>query len=89
PVVTKLPDSDEPVVIFGGGYNLGYDANAGSNSDGRAIFVVDAKTGALKHTFGVGGEIPLTGISDGIAAQIATLDSDSNGVTDRLYAADL
>ncbi|WP_417761300.1 pilus assembly protein [Shewanella sp.] len=89
PVVTKLPDSDEPVVIFGGGYNLGYDANTGTNSDGRAVFVVNAETGVLKHTFGVGGDIALPGIENGIAAQMATLDSDSNGVTDRIYAADL
>ncbi len=89
PVVTKLPDSDDPVVIFGGGYNLGYDSNTGANSDGRAVYVVDAETGALKHTFGVGGQVALTGIDNGIAAQMATLDSDSNGVTDRIYAADL
>lgn len=89
PVVTKVPGSDRPVVIFGGGYNLGYDANTGSNSDGRNVYLVDAETGVLKHSFGVDGNTALTGIEHSIAGSIATLDSNSDGATDRLYAADL
>ncbi len=89
PVVTKVPGSDKPVVIFGGGYNLGYDANTGSNSDGRNVYLVDAETGVLKHSFGVDGGTALTGIEHSIAGSIATLDSNSDGATDRLYAADL
>ncbi|MBZ4680298.1 MAG: type pilin biosis protein [Shewanella sp.] len=89
PVVTKVPGSDNPVVIFGGGYNLGYDANTGSNSDGRNVYLVDAETGKLQHSFGVDGNTALTGIEHSIAGSIATLDSNSDGATDRLYAADL
>ncbi|WP_413732094.1 MULTISPECIES: pilus assembly protein [unclassified Shewanella] len=89
PVVTKVPGLDTPVVIFGGGYNLGYDANTGSNSDGRNVYLVNAETGKLEHSFGVDGNTALTGIEHSIAGSIATLDSNSDGATDRLYAADL
>ncbi|MDF0534462.1 PilC/PilY family type IV pilus protein [Shewanella sp. A32] len=89
PVVTKVPGIDSPVIIFGGGYNIGYDAGSGSNSLGRDVYIVDAETGELKYTFGVGGQTALPGISDSIAGSIALLDSNSDGITDRMYAADL
>ncbi|WP_281212316.1 pilus assembly protein [Shewanella insulae] len=89
PVVTKIPGSDKPVVIFGGGYNQGYDSGVGSNSVGRMVYLVDAETGNLIHSFGASGGTVLPGIEDSIVGSIATLDSNSDGYTDRLYAADL
>ncbi|MFQ6371295.1 pilus assembly protein [Shewanella sp. YIC-542] len=89
PVVTNVLGIDEPVVIFGGGYNQGYDGATGSNSDGRNVYLVNAKTGTLEYTFGVGGNTSLAGIENGIAGAVATLDSNGDGITDRLYAADL
>lgn len=89
PVVTKVPGNDNPVIIFGGGYNIGYDAGSGSNSLGRDVYIVDAEKGTLKYTFGIGGQTALPGITDSIAGSIALLDSNSDGVTDRMYAADL
>lgn len=89
PVVTRVLGSDKPVVIFGGGYNHGYDSGTGKNSDGRAVFIVDAETGSLVHKFGASGSTILSGIEDSIVGAIATLDSNSDGYTDRLYASDL
>lgn len=89
PVVTKIPGVDVPVVIFGGGYNLGYDASTGPNSDGRNVYIVNAATGALVHSFGANGATTLPNIEDSIPGSIATLDSNGDGLTDRLYAADL
>ncbi|ABL99138.1 pilus assembly protein [Shewanella amazonensis] len=89
PVVTKIPGSEKPVVIFGGGYNQGYDSGDGSNSVGRMVYLVDAESGSLLYSFGANGNTVLTGIEDSIVGSIATLDSNSDGYTDRLYAADL
>lgn len=89
PVVAKIPGSDKPRLIFGGGYNLGYDSGTGSNSDGRAVFIVEAETGALVHKFGATGNTLLSGMEDSVVGSIGTLDSNSDGYIDRLYAADL
>ncbi len=89
PVITRIPGVSTPVAIFGGGYNLGYDSLTGTNSDGRSIYVVNAESGALVYRFGPNGDTPLPAIEDSIPGAIATLDSNGDGVTDRLYAADL
>lgn len=97
PVVTTVPGivadgKPKPVLIFGGGYNTGYDGAGGKDSFGRAVYIVDADTGALLHTFGAsssGSNTLLPDIRDSIAGSIATLDSNGDGVTDRLYASDL
>jgi type IV pilus assembly protein PilY1 len=89
PVVTKIPGQENPVVIFGGGYNVGYDSNTGSNSYGMGVYIIEADTGKLVYNFGPDGATSLSGITDSIAAKITSLDSDGDGVTDRLYAADL
>ncbi|QYJ78073.1 pilus assembly protein [Shewanella acanthi] len=93
PVITKIPANDgKPVLIFGGGYNNAYDSGSGKDSDGRMVYIVDADTGTLLRTFGVGDgplNTVLPGITDSIVGSIATLDSNGDGITDRLYASDL
>lgn len=90
PIVTKIPgNNSKPVLIFGGGYNPGYDSGNGQNSVGRMVYIVDADTGALIHTFGASGDTVLPNIEDSIVGSIATLDSNGDGITDRLYASDL
>ncbi|WP_341503066.1 PilC/PilY family type IV pilus protein [Gallaecimonas sp. GXIMD4217] len=99
PVITKVPGHDGPVLIFGGGYDdTFYDYTHTSKSDsggvpsGKAIYIVDAATGALvwsatnAETTATNTYAPLT---DSIPGKIATLDSDQDGITDRLYATDL
>jgi type IV pilus assembly protein PilY1 len=76
PVATLVPGVSEPVVIFGGGM-------ASSDGSGEGIYIADAKNG--------GDPIKIftaTGMSS-IAAKVATLDSNNDGITDRLYATDI
>ena len=84
----------QPVLIFGGGYAISKDTSGvgGSDTVGRAIYMVDAKTGTLKWsltpaaTSGVNTQF--TAIEDSIPASIGILDSDADGMIDRLYAGD-
>ena len=77
-------DTDNLVVIFGGGYDTEKD-NTGPNSHndslGASIYMVNARTGALIFN-------TPTGNKNGIASSVATLDSDSDGLVDRLYVGD-
>jgi len=79
-----------PVVIFGGGYDTSKDnTGAGTNdSSGRAIFMVDAATGTLKWSLAPSGGTTTFSGADSIASSIATLDSNGDGLTDRLYTGD-
>lgn len=82
----------KPVLIFGGGYDPAKDSHAiggisGADSQGKAIFMVDALTGTLLWDLGPTGETIFVG-TDSIPSSIATLDSDGDGLTDRLYAGD-
>lgn len=94
--------ADTDVVIFGGGYDQSRDASGptandalpqGSATMGRAIYVVNARTGALIWMAGVTAEtdashLPVVGMSCSIAADVFPLDSDADGYVDRVYAVD-
>ncbi|GAA4874051.1 pilus assembly protein [Ferrimonas pelagia] len=94
PVITRIPGyGDKPVFIIGGGYDPNKDTKAVGSADsmGRAVFILDAETGAVIHRF-VGSTkdaktTPFPG-EDSIPAKLSALDSDADGVTDRLYATD-
>ena len=94
PVITKVPERDAPVLIVGGGYDVNKDAPGVGTVDamGRAIFLLDAETGELMHRFsaesGGGSSVTSWPVADSIAAKVTVLDSDGDGVTDRLYAPD-
>jgi len=98
PVVTKVmrnktqSDNDKPVLIFGGGYDVKKDecgavVNNSCEDDavGNAIFIVDADSGDIIKKFSstISGSI-----SGSIASQVAVLDSNGDGYTDRIYAPD-
>ncbi len=77
-------DADKLVVVFGGGYDTKKDGtgpNTHSDDNGAAIYMVNARTGALIFK-------KETGSNNGIASSIATLDSDSDAFVDRLYVGD-
>lgn len=89
PIIVKSSlntiDPDKRVVIFGGGYDIEKDIsgeNAHNDSKGAAIYMVDARTGTLIF------EKKSIDLKNGIAASIASLDSDSDGFVDRLYVGD-
>ncbi len=97
PVVTKVlqaNSSDKPVLIFGGGYDTDKDScgvngtDPCSDTEGRAVYIVNAVTGALIKSFsnaiGCGDHC----LNDSIAAKLAVLDTDGDGYSDRIYAPD-
>ncbi|WP_229360320.1 pilus assembly protein [Ferrimonas sediminicola] len=102
PVVTRIPDypkanlaatAARPVLIIGGGYDPHKDLESVGSPDtlGRAVFILDAQTGELVHRFSPdGGDSEHTRVAfeDSIPGRVAALDSDGDGLTDRLYAAD-
>jgi type IV pilus assembly protein PilY1 len=104
---TDASGNPKPVVIFGGGYDTNEDIDppAASDTSGRAIYVLDAATGAIvwKAVFSSGGTAgscttsgspPTCSLSDmtyAIPADVTLLnrDFDLTNYIDRLYAADL
>ena len=103
PVVTKVKyeNTARDVLIFGGGYDTANDTPVKLNENpatpykGAAIYIVDARTGSLiwKVTGGSGSNTETHLYSDrmrhSIPSQVAQLDSNQNGITDRLYVGDL
>ncbi len=82
-----------PVVIVAGGYAPPVETSSGTSAlTGRVIYIIDADSG--KKLFSVSPEadgltnlqVPLT---DAIPADVALLDSDLDGRTDRLYVGDV
>ncbi|HEY7772114.1 MAG TPA: PilC/PilY family type IV pilus protein [Marinagarivorans sp.] len=103
PVVTKVryEDSARDVLIFGGGFDTRNDTpvklseSPSGTIKGAAIYIVDARSGELiwKVTGGTGSNSETHHYNNrmvhSIASQVATLDSNQNGITDRLYVGDL
>ncbi|SQD78961.1 pilus assembly protein [Moritella yayanosii] len=100
PVVTKVfqssneSDNSKPVLIFSGGYDPRKDTCttddcSGKDTKGRAIYVVDALTGDIVESFTSADSNPSNhSFKDSIASQVAVLDSDGDGYTDRIYVGD-
>ena len=90
------PSGPLPVVMFAGGYDLNKDTRGvvGSNdSEGNAIYVVDAETGKLiwKARRGSGGSgrvFEHPEMLDSIPSALATGDTDGDGFTDRMVVGD-
>ncbi len=88
-------DGPKPVLIFGAGYSIAKDTSGpGSLNDsvGRGIYMVDAESGALIWSAtpapATATNTQFTGLTDSISSRIATLDSDGDGLIDRLYTGD-
>ncbi len=83
------------VLIFGGGYDDGQDGLnlvAADDAVGRAIYVVDADTGALlwwAGPAGSGADLIITEMTNAIPAVVNGLDISGDGTTDRLYVGDM
>jgi type IV pilus assembly protein PilY1 len=79
----------KPVLVFGAGYDTLKD-NAGPGGDdnkGLGIYMVDAEKGTLKWSLAPAGDTTFLG-KDSIASSISILDSDGDGLVDRLYTGD-
>ena len=87
PVVTyiKANGIDKPVLVFGAGFSSNKDSRGlvSEDNEGRGVFIVDAQSGALIKA--IGSE---SGVKHSVAADVALLDSDADGFTDRLYFSD-
>lgn len=100
PRVIRVPDGtgSKPALIFGGGYDTNKDLRTGVGSDdteGRAVYVVDAQTGELiwKAVGGSGTSSEQVfyhaALLDSVPGGISVLDSDGNGEHDRAYFGDM
>jgi type IV pilus assembly protein PilY1 len=94
PVVTRVPGYTGLVLIFSGGYDSNKDASGVGTADsqGRGIFIVDALTGHLVWSVTPAANsatnLQATDLVHSIPAAISALDSNGDGHSDRLYAAD-
>lgn len=79
-----------PVLFFGGGYDIAKDADTPGVSDtkGRAIYMVDAALGTLKWSLAPENSTTSFTGTDSIPSSIGILDSDGDGLVDRLYTGD-
>jgi len=93
PIFTKLKIESaavQDVLIFGGGYDTGQDTATTRSDDGmgNSIFVINARTGALIRE--IDSSVIVEGsMGNGIAGNVLTIDINTDGITDRLYAADV
>ncbi len=88
PAVVKIDGVNTVVLIFGGGYPSGGESDTTTNSN--AIYMVDAKTGKrLWWASDTGASLNLKEMTYAIPSDIALMDSNGDGVTDRLYVGDL
>lgn len=89
---TNDSPSIKNVLIFGGGYDPAHDTKTSLSDDsqGNAVFMVDAKTGSLLWSASNGNaSLVLSDMDNAIPAGIRPLDLDLDGVVDRMYAVDL
>lgn len=75
PVVTSIPGVEGPVLIFGGGM-------ASPDGTGEAVYIVNADTGEFIYKFAAAGMYS-------VPNKVAVLDSNNDGITDRIYATDI
>jgi type IV pilus assembly protein PilY1 len=96
----KINGVDKDVLFFGGGYDEDQDNNvvAQNDDEGRAIYIVDASTGAKLWQAGPAGTgnaatadptLVMSGMTNSIPAELSVLDMDGDGYKDRIYAADM
>jgi len=83
------------VLLFGGGYDAGQDNGSfRADSQGNAIYMVNAATGALEWSAGGpnargGHDLDLARMNFSIPAGLRVVDSDGDGLDDRVYFGDM
>lgn len=87
PKIAMVKGHNNPVLIFGAGYDPAEDNEPpAADTMGRDIFVLDALTGTMIwHA----ASSAVSGMNYSFAADITLLDRDNDGKIDRLYAADV
>jgi len=85
------------VVVFGGGYDVDQDIENGApaeDGEGRAIYIVDAVTGALLWSAGETTVTPtpdlvLADMDYGIPSEVRVIDINGDSYADRMYVGDM
>ena len=96
----KLDGVSKTVLFFGGGYDTNQDTNPTGQDDaeGRAIFMVDAETGAKIWQAGPAGsgdaggndpDLVLADMTNSIPSDLRVIDTDQDGYADRVYVGDM
>ena len=95
----KLNGVDKDVLIFAGGYDTNQDSNtlAEDDSVGRAMFIVDASTGAKLWQAGPAGsgnggadpDLVLAEMTNSIPSDVTIIDSNFDGYADLLFVGDM
>ena len=89
--------TERDVLVFGGGYDPAQDTAgtaraAAGDATGAGVYIVDAVSGVLLNSIGnnvIDYGVGVAGMNYSIPGNIRITDSDSNGIDDRLYFADM
>tara|TARA_R110001592_G_scaffold357416_1_gene660679 strand:+ start:265025 stop:268912 length:3888 start_codon:yes stop_codon:yes gene_type:complete len=94
PVVTRIPGYENPVLVFGAGYDTGKDASGvgSADSEGRGLYIVDADTGALIWSVTPASNSD-TNLSEpellhSVPGAVSIVDSNGDEISDRVYFGD-
>ncbi|MGH8525283.1 MAG: pilus assembly protein, partial [Gammaproteobacteria bacterium] len=90
----KIGSTETDVLIFGGGYDPNQESATVPVDDGqgRAIYMVNAKTGERLWWTGnkeLSPDLGFAEMTNSIPANVRVMDLDRDGLADRMYAADL
>ena len=89
PIITYVQGvgKETPVVIVAGGYDTNKDAESVGSDDsvGRGVYIINAETGSLIWSL---TSDDYAGFKDSMPGKVGTLDSDRDGLIDRLYVTD-
>jgi len=105
-IKTSSTDTGTDVLVFGGGYDMCYEYEAFqvgvtdpalgacsniSSTKGNAVYIINAKTGALIWSASAAGSPNKTvaSMTNSIVAGVTTLDRNNDGFMDHIYFADL
>ncbi|MEH8117737.1 PilC/PilY family type IV pilus protein [Aeromonas allosaccharophila] len=93
-IVVNGKKSYKPVLIFSGGYDQAksYLGQGDEDSEGLGVYIVDAETGGLLFSFTPdetsAKNKQVAGMVYSMPGSVSVLDSDGDGITDRIYAGD-
>ena len=98
PILAKIGtngNTSTDVLIFGGGYDVTLDTTYGVSAvnpnSGNAIYIVDANLGTkiLDISSSAGSDIIPPLMKHSIASEVKVLDTDGDGLDDRVYVGDM
>lgn len=93
PKLAMVKGNTNPVIIMGGGYDPAEDSDpvASTDTQGRAILVLDALSGSTVWSAcpGAACTVQVPAMTYAIPSDVTLLDRNGDGYTDRLYTGDL